>query len=91
MLQKKTNVELDLALLHKSNFHYHDNQNVISINDGKLVLQPKKQIKVNAIDGIAAWTDAFVAYIQILLIKHETKAIELLSFMGTIREAANDA
>ena len=47
--------------------------------------------KINDFDGIAAWTDAFIAYVQILLIKHETKAIELRSYMGTMRKAAKDA
>ena len=82
---------IDLALLHKSNFHNQNDQIILTVSDGKLVLQPKKLKKVYAIDSIDAWTDAFIAYMQVLLIKHKSKASELLSYLSTIREAAKDA
>ena len=46
--------------------------------------------RANIIDSIEAWTDAFIVYAQIFLAKHKTKAIELLNYMSTIREAAKD-
>jgi hypothetical protein len=82
---------VDLALLHKANYNnQQDQQSVISVDDGRLVLQSKKVKKANAIDSIEAWTDAFIVYTHILLAKHRTKAIELLIYMSTIREAAKD-
>jgi hypothetical protein len=82
---------IDLDLLHKANFNNHqDQQSVISVDAGRLVLQSKKLKRANVIDSIEAWTGAFIVYTQILLTKHNTKAIELLIYMSTIREAAKD-
>ena len=82
---------IDLDLLHKANFNNHqDQQSVISVDAGRLVLQSKKLKRANVIDSSEAWTGAFIVYTQILLTKHNTKAIELLIYMSTIREAAKD-
>lgn len=82
---------IDLDLLHKANFNNHqDQQSVISVDAGRLVLQSKKLKRANVIDSIEAWTGVFIVYTKILLTKHITKAIELLIYMSTIREAAKD-
>ena len=76
-------------MLHKANCN--NQQSVISVSDdGRLVLQSKKLKRANVIDSIEAWTGAFIVYTQILLTKHNTKAIELLIYMSTIREAVKD-
>ena len=91
MAQKKIFAIIDLDLLHKANFNNHqDQQSVITVDAGRLVLQSKKLKRANVIDSIEAWTDAFIVYAQILLAKDKTKVIELLIYMSTIREAAKD-
>lgn len=56
---------IDLALLHKANINnQQDQQSVISVDNGRLVLQSKKIKRANIIDSIEAWTDAFIVYEQ---------------------------
>ncbi len=78
-------------MLHKAHFNnQQDQQSVISVDNGRLVLQSKKLKRENIIDSIEVWTNPFIVYIQIVLPKHKTKAIELLMYMSTIREAVKD-
>lgn len=80
-----------LTLLHKTNLNNQQNQQaVISVDDGRLVLQSKKFKRTNAIISIEAWTEAFNVYTHSLLVKHKIKAIELLIYISTIRETAKD-
>ena len=63
---------IDLAFLHKATFNYQqDQQSVISVDDGRLVLQSTKLTRANVIDVIEAWTDAFIVYTHILLAKQD--------------------
>jgi hypothetical protein len=64
-------------LLHKAHFNnQQDQQSVISVDNGRLALQSKKLKRENVIDSIEVWTNPVIVYIQIVLPKHKTKAIE---------------
>ena len=82
----------DLSLLLRQNFNIpNENQNCISINDGRLVVQSvNKPVKKN-IENISMWTDAFINYVKILIMKHPLLSGDLLMYMAIIRGAISDA
>ena len=79
----------DLALLLYQNFisQLDKPQNVVGYDNesGSLVVQPNKQSKVKSIQNIEAWTDGFINYINIFLQRFPNSALELITYMSTIR------
>lgn len=80
-----------LDLLHKAHFNNRqDQQSVINVDDGRLVIQSKKLKRTNAILSIVAWTDVYMVYIHSVLAKHKPTTIELFINMSTTGETAKD-
>ncbi|CAC5406178.1 unnamed protein product [Mytilus coruscus] len=83
---------IDLSIMHKSNFCSHfDKQCYLGLNkDGRLITQTNL-LKKKTIINIETWTDAFLAYSQVLIQRHLMKASQLFAYIAIIRGAAADS
>ena len=52
---------------------------------GSLVIQPNKQSKVKSIQNIETLTDGFINCVKIFLQRFPNSALELITYMSTIR------
>ena len=80
---------IDLALLLYQNCisQVETPQNVVGYDSesGSLVIQPNKQSKVKSIQNIETWTDGFINCVKIFLQMFPNSALELITYMSTIR------
>jgi hypothetical protein len=62
-------------------------ENVVGYNNesGSLVVQPNKQSKVKYVQHIEAWTGGFINYINNFLQRFPNSALEIITYMSTIR------
>lgn len=83
---------IDLSIMHKSNFSSQfDKQSYLGLNeDGRLITQTNLS-KKKTIINIETWTDAFLAYSQVLIQRHPMKASQLFGYIVIIRGAAADS
>ncbi|CAC5367809.1 unnamed protein product [Mytilus coruscus] len=77
----------------KQNSQYYSNldqKQSVTVENGMLVIS-NKPLKVNTINNIELWTEAFANFSKILLQKHASLAQDLFTYMSIIRDAKSDA
>ena len=82
-----------LSLLLRHNFTFQSvKHNFLSLADGKLLMHlTNKPLKVNQVDSIEIWTNAFINNGNVMIDTHPLLAWYLLSYMSIIRGAVVDA
>ncbi|CAC5415757.1 unnamed protein product [Mytilus coruscus] len=92
--EKNWNFEyVDFGNLLKQNSHYYSNvdqKQSVTVENGMLVIS-NKPLKVNTINNIELWIEAFAKFSKILLQKHASLAQDLFTYMSIIRDAISDA
>ncbi|CAC5384571.1 unnamed protein product [Mytilus coruscus] len=92
--EKMWNFEyVDFGTLLKQNSQYYNNydqKQSVTVENGMLVIF-NKPFKVNTINSIELWTEAFANFTKILLQKHASLAQNLFTYMSIIRDAISDA
>ncbi|VDI19555.1 Hypothetical predicted protein [Mytilus galloprovincialis] len=84
---------VDFGNLLKQNSQYYSNvdqKQSVTVENGMLVISNKPS-KVNTINNIELWTEAFANFSKILLQKHASLAQDLFTYMSIIRDAISDA
>ncbi len=80
---------IDLSLLLHNNLNNQNTEDTLAFNNGSLVIQ-KRTKNVHSIKSISDWTDAFIAYSQVMIENHPDKSSELFSYISIIRGAARE-
>ncbi|CAC5390599.1 CYP4B1 [Mytilus coruscus] len=84
---------VDFGTLLKQNSQYYSNldqKQSVTVENGMLVIS-NKPLKVNTINNIELWTEAFANFSKILLQKDASLAQDLFTYMSIIRDAISNA
>jgi hypothetical protein len=81
-----------LSLLIRHNVNYQSvKHNLLSVADGRLLMHlTNKPLKVEQIDSIDIWIDAFINNVNVVIDRHPLLAGYLLGYMSIIRGAVVD-